>query len=317
MEEMVVVTNIVTGLLFATTIVIVIIGARRGTVGGQVAFFLIVAVSFVLFVAVGNVLEHAGIADTIDSVEEYFEILVIPFFLLFIYAISSSNELAARRANEEALEVALGERTLLLREIHHRVKNNLQTVAAIVQLQRYRVDDPEVARQLDATAGRIASMGLLHQKLYGSDHYSAIRLDDYLTALIERIRESHEGETTRVDFDVRIAEVETNVETALPCGLIVNEAVTNSLKHAFVGRDHGRIEVVLDRLDDGAFRLRISDDGPGVPDIAESSRGVGRQLIEGLVQQLDGELTKSTGHGTTYDVRFAQVTKEDDRWQRS
>jgi two-component sensor histidine kinase len=315
-ETMVVATNIVTGLLFATTIVVVIVGARRRTIGGQVAFFLVVAVSFVLFVAVANVLEHAGIENSLDSVEEYFEILVIPFFLLFIYAISSSNELAARKANEKALEVALDERTLLLREIHHRVKNNLQTVAGIVQLQRYRVDDPEVVRQLDATADRIASMGLLHQKLYGSDHYSTIRLDDYLSALIERIRESHEEGTTRVDFDLRIAGVETNVETALPCGLIVNEAVTNSLKHAFAGRDHGRIEVVLDRMDDGPFRLRISDDGPGIPHLTESSRGVGRQLIEGLVQQLDGELTISTEQGTTYVVCFSQVTKEDERWQR-
>jgi two-component sensor histidine kinase len=314
---MIVILNLVAAVFLLGTIVAVVIGARSHTISGCVALFLVLAVLFALFVAVANVLEHSGLTAFFDSIEEYFEMMIIPFFLLFVYGMSSTNELAARKANETALEKALAERTLLLREIHHRVKNNLQTVSSILSLQRLRVDDPETTRELDATAGRVASMGLLHQMLYGNDRYSTIRIDDYLAALADQIRDAYANTAAIIEFRISIAPEKTNVETALPCGLIVNEALTNSLRHAFAGRKQGRVELALGKQPDGRFLLRISDDGPGMRARLEKPRGVGTKLIDALVHQLDGSLTIESRQGTEYMIRFSEVRKEESRWRQS
>jgi two-component sensor histidine kinase len=191
------------------------------------------------------------------------------------------------------LEATLKQNRFLLREVHHRVKNNLQTVASLVRLQPL----PPEARA--SISGRIEAMSAVHEQIYGSDQYDKVSVAPYLERLIDRIVESHNAE---VAVQMNIAAIELDRDKAMQLGLIVNEVISNALKHAFPGRADGRMTVDLG-IEGSDVRLVVSDDGVGYPPDT-TKKNMGSKLVEGFAAQLNGRFEITTGRGTTFSLSF-------------
>jgi PAS domain S-box-containing protein len=212
----------------------------------------------------------------------------------------------AVQARTTALAAALREREVLLSEIHHRVKNNLQLVSSMLALQA-RSAGPETRHALAEGQRRIDSIALVHEQLYGSRNLSAVNLARYTEALIpELCRASGVGE--RVEVELALEDVQLVPERAIPCGLVVSELATNALKHAFPGERRGKLSVRLERVAAGRLRLTVADDGVGLkeafPPAAESSLGLDLVLI--FAKQLDGELALERERGTRFVLTFQE-----------
>jgi len=183
------------------------------------------------------------------------------------------RDITDRRRAEELIQASLREKEALLREIHHRVKNNLQITSSLLRLQAGAIENPE-ARQLFAeTQHRIRSMALVHEKLYQSTNLSSIDFGDYIRTLGELLFKSFAADPSRIHLTVSGDEVLLSIDTAVPCGLIVNELLLNALKHAFPEGERGEIVVSLADGGDGWCRMSVRDDGVGLPDdmLSESS----------------------------------------------
>ncbi len=216
-----------------------------------------------------------------------------------------SRDVSLRRAYREQLEMSLRDKDVLLREVHHRVKNNLQVISSLLNLQADSYNDPQARALLKESQQRIRSMALVHEKLYRSPHVSDIDFPDYLTTMThELLRSSGNGKVaTHVTGDA----IRLDIEKAIPAGLIVNELLTNSLKHAFPPhiRD-GRITVSVRRDSAGRVELTVEDNGIGMPPNLKFAemRTMGMTVIHGLAVQLDGAISILPGPGTRVQLRF-------------
>lgn len=213
-----------------------------------------------------------------------------------------TSELVAANAR---LSQALEQRDLLLREVYHRVKNNLQLIDGIVTLQVRRLADPDAKLALKGLRRRLYALGLVHQQLMGSSNLKTFDVSPFLKELSENIIEGIGGRD--ISLSVHAIPLDVNLDFAIPLGLLVTELVTNSLKHAFPD-GKGKIEVVLDRREEGAMALVVADNGIGY-DILEPSRtegtsGLGTTLIDGLVSQLKAVITVRKMNGTICEVLF-------------
>jgi len=218
--------------------------------------------------------------------------------------ISIVRDVTERRLFEEQIQQSLREKEALLREIHHRVKNNLQITSSLLRLQASNINDPQARLIFDETQLRIRSMALVHEKLYQAKNLTRINFGDYVRTLGELLFKSFAVEANAVALDVSGAEVFLDIDTAVPCGLIVNEVLSNALKHAFPG-GHGSIGVRLERTDDRCV-IVIRDDGIGLPPRFDlhSIETLGLQLVRGLVQQIDGCLEVRSIIGTEFRIEF-------------
>jgi two-component sensor histidine kinase len=197
---------------------------------------------------------------------------------------------------------ALAQRDLLLREVYHRVKNNLQVVDSLLLMQARRLADPEAKAALETLRGRVYALGLVHHQLMGSIDLETFEIAPFLEELSRHLLEAGGG--TGISLTVRAAPLKVGLDFAIPLGLLVTELVTNSLKHAF-GDGNGAIEVSLAAAESGWLELRVSDDGKGYdPAGATAQPSLGRAIIEGLVQQLRGAMTVATGGGVRTVVRL-------------
>ena len=214
-------------------------------------------------------------------------------------------DITERIAQQQQLEENLREKDLLLKEIHHRVKNNLQMVASMVSIQQRTVSDESTLRQLEAIANRVNAMGALHSTLYREDTFGRVNMYEYCRSIVGQLTTSiavGRGITCSLDIEG----IELDLEAALPCGLILNEALTNAFKHAFPNGSPGEIHVGLHREDSG-YALQIADNGVGLSSPTESNTGnggIGMDLITVLAQQLGGSATVSGSQGTTISVAF-------------
>ncbi len=240
--------------------------------------------------------------------------MIIPYFLLFLYAVSTETHIRARQRNQEALERAVSERDLLLQEIHHRVKNNLQTVAGLIQLQRNESEGEEANRHIGSIASRVAAIGLLHKQLSGDGSYATLRLDSYLSALAQQAMDEEAPRQTGVTIGVNAEPVTTNIETALPCGLIVNEFLLHALRRAEQGGRRIQVEVELHERSPGAMTLVISQ--PSL-DLGDEMLVENMSLVDALVMQLDGFTRTEKGKTVSFVVEFSEVKKEENRWRQS
>ncbi|GGD46888.1 hypothetical protein GCM10011514_08630 [Emticicia aquatilis] len=196
------------------------------------------------------------------------------------------------------------ENELLLKEIHHRVKNNLEVVSSLLALQSAKIEDPEIQDAMLASQNRVQSMGILHQKLYQSEHLAFIEMKNYFQNLCENILDSY-NETERIEVDIEMNEIELDVDTAVPVGLIVNELLTNSLKYAFPNGKKGTIKLSLENIDKDNLSLKISDNGIGKSlDTKAKGTGFGTQLVDLLTRQIDGKLVQEINDGTMISINF-------------
>jgi two-component system, sensor histidine kinase PdtaS len=206
--------------------------------------------------------------------------------------------------SENHLRDSLREKEVLLKEIHHRVKNNLQVVSSLLNLQSNSITDKESQGLLLQSQNRIRAMALIHERLYRSGTFVGIDLAEYLADLVEQLRNSHGSD--RVIIGVSSDPVSVNLDTAIPLGLIVNELVTNAFKHAFPGHSDGTIQVIARSLPGNECVLTVADDGNGqvsAPD-GSSESTLGLHLVQILVEQIDGHLQITSDAGTRFDVSF-------------
>ena len=220
------------------------------------------------------------------------------------------EDITERKNNEELLKNSLKEKETLLKEIHHRVKNNLQIISSILNLQSENVSDSEALSLFYDSQNRINSMALIHERLYRSSEFEYVDFSTYIEDLTNYLINSHHTELSNIRVNLDIEKINLNIDTAVPCGLIVNELMINSVKHAFPNNSDGKIEIKLSENNNGKnYHLSISDNGIGIKDNIDISKSntLGLQLVYNLAQQLDGDLLIDNSNGTKFDLYFNQV----------
>lgn len=209
----------------------------------------------------------------------------------------------ARRAIEiaDALRANLKERETLLQEVHHRVKNNLQVISSLINIQRRAVADPTARAALTECQTRVQAIGLVHEQLYRFADYARVPFSTYVDSLASTIARAIGAEHITVALDIAVTLLP--VDTAIPCGLIINELLTNAFKHAFPDGRAGGIRVGLHQAADGFCELTVADDGVGLP-ADGTGNSLGMHLVETLVAQLGGTLSSTSTRGTRHLVCF-------------
>lgn len=218
----------------------------------------------------------------------------------------TSRKLEALNADLANKNVQLDRRNaeneLLLKEIHHRVKNNLEMVSSLLLLQSRQVEDPSVREVMEEGQNRVQSIGIVHQKLYQGNNLSSIEMKDYFINLSEGILDTFDAED-RVQIECIMDKLELDVDTAVPIGLIVNELLTNALKYAFPNGQSGKVKIQLEATADDCLRLEVADNGVGKATKTKGT-GFGSQLITLLTQQLGGTMQEEVKDGTIVRLEF-------------
>lgn len=215
-----------------------------------------------------------------------------------------SRNVTEQRRSQERIEKSLREKEVLLREIHHRVKNNLAVVNSLLSLQTHHAEGDEQRRILEAAQDRIRSMALAHSKLYESDNLADLDLKAYLDGLLQHLMHSHTSLGVPVRLYTDIAPMQLTLDTAVPVGFIVTELFSNCLKHAFVGHAEGSVGVAVTPTGDGGFVLSVKDDGVGIPETVDPDypATLGLELVGSLVEQLHGRMEIIGDNGTEIKV---------------
>jgi two-component sensor histidine kinase/integral membrane sensor domain MASE1 len=210
-----------------------------------------------------------------------------------------------RQAEENILRASLDEKDLLLREIHHRVKNNLQVVSSLLRLQASAQEDPALQRALQEAQERVHVIALIHQKLKHAPDFSRLDLPGYVRTLAERLVRSYASVPALIDLQVCVAEVEIGPDAPVPLGLILNELVANALQHAFPPGQGGSLDIDIGQDERGWITLRVADSGQGLPDSVDLDRGgLGFQLVQALTDQLGGTLELERRRGASFLLSF-------------
>ena len=215
-------------------------------------------------------------------------------------------DLSERKQSERRIQDALQQKDLLLKEVHHRVKNNLQVIHSLLDLQALTIEDAGMVGMLRDSQNRIRSMSMIHQTLYQSQDFAQVDFDQFLGGLLPRLMESYASSAGHVTIDVQARDVKLPINEAIPCGLIVNELVSNALKHGFTGGRRGSIQVAITQAEDQHIEMSISNDGHPIPDELELDHtgSLGLQLVQLLTQQLRGKLTTQRAQPTCFTLRF-------------
>ncbi|MEG3860706.1 PAS domain S-box protein [Microcoleus sp. herbarium12] len=219
------------------------------------------------------------------------------------------EDISDRKFTEARIQAALREKEVLLKEIHHRVKNNMQVVSSLLQLQAQYIEDEPTLALFEESQTRIHSMALIHEQLYQSEHLDRIDLPPYVENLVANLYQSFGCGNTSIKFNLNIDPIYLNIETAIPCGLIINELVSNSLKYAFTQSFSGEITINFNEIKAQQFHLSIQDNGSGFVtgfDV-ESSETLGLRLVRMLTQQLEGNIVVDSECGTCYHISFLEL----------
>lgn len=222
------------------------------------------------------------------------------------------NELLEEKVNLRTHEILKQkeEKEILLKEIHHRVKNNMQVIVSLLNIHADYIKDPESLALIEDSKSRIKSMALIHEKLYETKNFSKVNISEYLEKLVQELVDTY-GIHTRITIDKKVEGDSFGFDTIIPFGLLLNEIVSNSLKYAFPGRDKGTIFFHLQKQGD-KFELLIGDDGIGMPKVKfeESNKTLGVDLIRILTEQLNGTIELMEGEGTRFRIVFESIDKQ-------
>ncbi len=219
------------------------------------------------------------------------------------------RDITERKKAEDTLVTSLREKEVLLKEIHHRVKNNLLVVSNLLEFQSDMFTEPELIKVLDDSRNRIYSMALIHEKLYRSTNLEKINFADYLEDLIDNLFESYNIQAGQIEFKLDIEPVSLNIETAQPCGLIVNELVSNILKHAFSNGRSGIVYLGLHQNQEDKIILTVGDNGIGFPAGVDfrNVESLGMELVCTLTEQIEGTITLNQENGTLFTLSFSEL----------
>jgi PAS domain S-box-containing protein len=223
-------------------------------------------------------------------------------------SLSVSRDITDRKRAEDKLKSSLEEKTVLLREVHHRVNNNLQIISSLFNLQSHYVDENSIDVLL-VSQSRVRSMAMIYEKLYQSPDLTHLNIKDYVESFVSDLFSLYGVKTGIIQTQIKVSDIEMGMDTAIPLGLIINELVTNSLKHAFPeGTKEKKIHITLNKNDE-LFKLKVTDNGVGIPEteIRKTPKTLGLQLVKSLVNQLNGTLTITVKKGTIVEVLFKEL----------
>ncbi|MDD1654337.1 MAG: PAS domain S-box protein [Methanomicrobiales archaeon] len=254
--------------------------------------------------------EYSGELTMVRKSGERFPVLFSMYPLpssdgILTRAVCVAIDITKRKQAEEKIRASLEEKEQLLQEIHHRVKNNMQVISGFLALQARKIRDPAVQQMFTDSENRIRTMALIHENLYQSRSFGRIRMQEYLGRLADFLLHSYAELAARVKTTVDAGEVTMDIDTAIPCGLVVNELVSNALKYAFPEGKEGTIRISLAPEPGGGYGMVIADDGIGLPPNVDFSTTdtLGLSLVHGLVTtQLGGTIGIERGQGTMYRI---------------
>lgn len=219
------------------------------------------------------------------------------------------RDITERKLVEKRLEASLREKETLLRELYHRTKNNMQVISNLIDLQAVTVNGEQTLKLFKETQNRINTMALVHEKLYQSKDLSNLNLKDYISDLANAVLRSYQLSGDRISLKLDVETISVSIDTATPCGLIINELMSNSLKHAFPGDRQGEVSLVLYQSEKGEIDMRFSDNGIGLPKgfNFRDTRSLGLTLVRNLsVKQLKGTIEVRTDHPTEFHIKFKE-----------
>jgi PAS domain S-box-containing protein len=230
--------------------------------------------------------------------------------------IGNAINITERKQVEEQLYASLQEKEVLLKEIHHRVKNNLQVILSLLDLQSQQTQEQHILEMFQESQNRIRSMAIIHEELYQSSHWARINFADYIHRLLTYLFQIYGVNPDNITLRLNIDIITFNIDTAIPCGLIINELVSNALKYAFLGKTNGAIWVELNsvspaepQLPKNQFMLVVGNDGIELQESTDLStkKSLGWQLVRILVGQLEGQLEIEQNQGTVFKIRFSAI----------
>ena len=215
------------------------------------------------------------------------------------------QDINKRKKLEDELKKSLEEKDLMMKEIHHRVKNNFMIIQSLLQLQSRHIDEEDVLEIFKESQNRIKSMAFVHQRLYQHDNLKKINFGDYPETLASDIFKSYVSNPDQITLDIDTEDVELDIDTAIPLGLILNELISNSLKYAFPNSRKGRL-MVKSYLKDNKYSLIVSDNGIGFPKELnyKNSDSLGLKLIHSLSDQIGADVKLDTTNGTKFEITF-------------
>ncbi len=226
-------------------------------------------------------------------------------------AVIAFTDISERKEYLSRIESSLKEKEVLLREIHHRVKNNLQIISSMLNIQSSYITDKKSQIIFEESRNRVRSMALIHEKLYQNESLSKLNLKEYVQELVNNLIKSYRKNINKIDAEIKINGIFLTADTAIPLGLIINELVSNSLKYAFPDERKGNITLSIFPISGTRFRMIVKDDGIGLPDDFDfkNTDTLGLQLVNSLINQLDGEIVLQNGLGTQFDIDFKAISQ--------
>lgn len=248
--------------------------------------------------------------------QNLFSFLSVMFSVYLLGGVLGKNLLKAHHNLFKAQvenEKRLKEKETLLKEVHHRVKNNLQTVSSLLSMQSRSVENERFKELIKSSQNRVISMAMVHEMLYMRDDITKVQYRSYVQELGEYLVRSVKGGSHKINLKIDIPDIELGIDTAIPLGLLINEAITNSLKYGIKDNEGGEIYVYLRQEEDKKFILEIGDDGAGFPTeiTPKTTQSLGLKLIHNLARQLKGSISRDVEKkGTNYTIHFEEVDQE-------
>ncbi|HRA60844.1 MAG TPA: PAS domain S-box protein, partial [Bacteroidia bacterium] len=222
------------------------------------------------------------------------------------YYVAVFEDITVRKQQEKELQESLKEKEVLLKEVHHRVKNNMQVISSILNLQSSYIKDEAAVEMLKESQDRIKSMAFIHESLYQGKNLSHVKFSEYVRNLVSNLFHTYGINKKGLKLKFDLDEVFLNLDTSIPCGLILNELISNALKYAFTDREEGTLSVTLKKLEGGKLKLEVTDDGKGFPKEInwKDTESLGLQLVVTLAGQIRGDIQMETKKGTTFTIVF-------------
>jgi len=222
------------------------------------------------------------------------------------------EDITERKRAEKQIKSSLAEKEVLLREVHHRVENNMQIISSLLNLQAGYVEDENLLMVFKESQNRIRAMSLIHDSLYKSEDFAQINFAEYIQILAQRAFNAYSPDSRDISLEVNVDDVYLDINTSIPVALIINELVSNVVKHAFPGGKNGRLTIGFEEYEEGKYLLKVADDGVGLPDgfDPENQDSLGMGLITALVMQINGELKIDGEDGAVFSIKFE--LKEDE-----